>query len=427
MSQITAEAYARKLDKIARHPAMSDDNIRLRAGAGDAPSTVLIAIGVIALAATIAGGFVYRIEHALAAFEIGAVTVTALSLGAMFWIMVSYLVNAGWMVTARRQMEHVMMMLPLCVVLMGIVAVIEYSQGGVLLRWMGIDPASSHLLEKKQGFLNPNFFLLRFVVYVGLWTIISTTLWRNSITQDETGDRWLTNRSRFTSAWGMLVFALTCAFFAFDFLMSMDYRFFSTMWGVYYFATCALGAVAVTLIILCCLRSIGRLTGLVTSEHTHDLGKLLFGFTVFWAYITFSQYFLIWYANIPEETIWFTHRKTGGWENVAGMLAIGHFIIPFLILLFRDVKRHTLGVAIVAAWILLMIILDMVWVIRPMVYLGDLAEVNPGVAGWWVDIAGIVAVLAIWAGFLIRRIAAHPLVPIKDPRLDEALHHKNYV
>ncbi len=129
MSQITAEAYAQKLDKIARHPAMSDDNIRLRAGAGDAPSTVLIAIGVVALAATIAGGFVYRIEHALAAFEIGAVTVTALSLGAMFWIMVSYLVNAGWMVTVRRQMEHVMMMLPLCVVLMAIVAVIEYSQG----------------------------------------------------------------------------------------------------------------------------------------------------------------------------------------------------------------------------------------------------------------------------------------------------------
>jgi len=427
VSQLTAEQWRSNLDTIAHNPAMSEDNVRLRPGALDAPSTTLVAVGIVGLAVTIAGGFVFNLKHALAAYEVGVVSVTAISLGAMFWIMIMHLVNSGWTGTVRRQFENIMMMLPVCIAMLAVIVVIEFVKGGVLLTWLGIDPATDPLLEKKTWFLNPTFWIVRFVIYATVWMVLASTLWRNSTLQDETGDRFLSNKSRFTSAWGMMAFALTLAFFAFDFLMAMDYRFFSTMWGVYYFANAALAAIAGTILVLCILRSMGRLTGLVTTEHTHDMGKLLFGFTVFWAYIAFSQYFLIWYSNIPEETAWYVNRQTGGWENLGGLIILGHFILPFLVLLLRDVKRSMVGVALVSVWILAFIVLDFVYAIRPMVYVRDMADAKPGPAGWWLDLAGVVGVMGIWWGLLLRRVGLGPLVAVHDPRLMEALTHKNDV
>ncbi len=426
MSQVADNAYRRQLEAVAKHPAMADENINVKPGLLDMPSNLLILIGIIGIAATGALSFMFNTKHALASYEVGVFTVTAFSLGGLFWNMVFHLVNAGWTGTVRRQLEHLMMMLPVCLAMIAVIVVVEIAFDGVLLSWMGLDPATDHLLEVKKGFLNTPFFVIRFIIYGVLWMILASSLWRNSVNQDATGDRMLTRKSRFMSAWGMPVFALSLAFFAFDFLMAMDYRFFSTMWGVYFFASCALGSIAVTLLVLCILRSLGLLTGLVTKEHTHDLGKLLFGFTVFWTYIAFSQYFLIWYSNIPEETAWFVNRKVGGWEYLAAILAIGHFIIPFLILLFRDVKRHVAGAAILAAWIILMIVLDFVWIVRPMVYLGDMAGESHA-AGWILDVAAIVGVLALWFGFLLKRIAKEPLVAKNDPRMPEALNHRNYV
>jgi hypothetical protein len=225
----------------------------------------------------------------------------------------------------------------------------------------------------------------------------------------------------------MLLFALSTAFASFDWLMSLDFTFFSTMWGVYYFAGAAYSSVAVTAVILAMLRRSGKLEGAVTKEHFHDLGKLLFTFTVFWAYIGFSQYFLIWYSNIPEESAYYVIRNQNGWENTAFILSIGHFIAPFFILLIRRVKESTLGLAVMALWMLLMIALDLVWNIRPMVYAGAASAANPGPVGWWLDAVGFVGPMAIFAGLLVRRVAAGPRVAIKDPRLVEALAHKNYV
>ena len=426
MSQVADNAFRRQLEAVAKHPAMSDENINVKPGLLDMPSNLLLLIGIIGLAATVALSFIFGTKHALASYEVGVFTVTAFSLGGLFWNMVFHLVNAGWTGTVRRQLEQLMMMIPVCLGMILVIVAVELAYDGVLLSWMGLNPATDHLLDVKKGFLNRPFFVIRFLIYGVLWLFLATRLWRNSVNQDATGDRMLTLKSRFMSAWGMPVFALSLAFFAFDFMMAMDYRFFSTMWGVYFFASCALGSIAVVLMMLCILRGLGLLTGLVTKEHTHDLGKLLFGFTVFWTYIAFSQYFLIWYANIPEETAWYVNRKVGGWENLAAFLVIGHFIIPFLVLLFRDVKRHVAGAAIMAAWIIFMIVMDFMWVVRPMVYLGDSAP-GPGAAGWILDIAAIVGVLGIWFGFLLKRIAREPLVAKNDPKMPEALRHRNYV
>ncbi|MFG0326036.1 MAG: hypothetical protein ACF8SC_02040 [Phycisphaerales bacterium JB037] len=427
MTQLTADQYRRQLDSVAKNPAMADDNIRLPAGSGAGIATGSLAVGALLLVATIAGSQIYGLKHALAAFEVGVVSVTALSLGGLFWTMILHITNSGWGVTVRRFLEHLMMMLPACVVMLGIIVLIEIGFGGVLLTWIGIDPAENYLINHKKAFLNEPFFVIRFFLYAGVWLLLASRFWRFSTEQDRSGDRFLSNQARKTAAWGLPLFALSTAFFSFDFLMAMDYRFFSTMWGVYYFASATFGSVAVVLITLCVLRAMGYLTGAVTSEHTHDLGKLLFGFTVFWAYIAFSQYFLLWYSNIPEETIWFIVRQQGGWENVATLLVIGHFLAPFLILLFRPVKRHSIGVALAAAWMLLMLVLDMIFIIRPMVYAGPYAAENPGPGAWWLDFVGITGVLLVWAALYIRRLPSQPLVPLKDPKLPESLHHKNYV
>jgi len=429
MTRLTADQYRQRLEAVASHPAMARDNIQLPDGSGRTLSGVMLVVGAACLLATIAGSLILGLKHALAAYEVGVFSVTAISLGGLFWVMVLHVTNAGWGATSRRFFEHLSMMLWVCVPMIAVALAIELAAGGVLMTWIGIDPETNYLIDHKKGYLNPVFLVVRFGVIAALWLMLATRLWRLSTEQDRTGDRFLSLRAKSMSSWGLVVFALSSTFFAFDFLMTPDYRFFSTMWGVYYFASMPFSAIAVVLMTACMLRAGGRLTGAITEEHTHDLGKLMFGFTVFWAYIAFSQYFLIWYGNIPEETAWFVHRKTGGWANVAALLAIGHFVIPFLVLLFRPVKRNIVGASVVGAWLLLMLVMDMVFILRPMVYLpgADGQPTGPGAAGWWLDVAAIVGVMGIWGGLYVRRLASGTLVPTKDPKLPEALNHVNAV
>ena len=153
----------------------------------------------------------------------------------------------------------------------------------------------------------------------------------------------------------------------------------------------------------------------------------MFSFSVFWAYIAFSQYFLIWYSNIPEETAYYYRRMTGGWETLSAFLAFGHFGVPFFILLFRKVKRSSLALAGMAVWMIFIHVLDIFWMVRPMVYAGTPADQMPGGITIWLDVVAIVGVLAIFAGVLILKIGSGVLIPLNDPRQDEALAHKNYV
>jgi hypothetical protein len=196
------------------------------------------------------------------------------------------------------------------------------------------------------------------------------------------------------------------------------------MWGVYLFAGGAVSCMAVMVLTFAALRLVGRLSGLVTEEHFHDLGKLLFAFTCFWAYIAFSQYFLIWYSNIPEETFWMLERTTGDWKGTGIFLAVGHFIIPFLFLLPRSIKRKPALVAIGAAWMLFMHVMDYVWIVRPILHHGGHA---PTPATWWLDIAAIIGVFGVFFGLFVARVGSGPLTTLKDPKLPEAMSHVNYV
>ncbi len=416
------------MSRAVEHDVLSGVNIRLPAGSGASISKVLLGVGVLGLAVTLVGAFTMDFRHAQASLLVAIVSVLAMCLGSMFLVMTMHLMGAGWSVTIRRQLENVMNLIHVPMGLFLIFVVLELTSAHPLTSWL--DPHHTEgdvLYEAKKAYLNVPFLLVRLAVYFGLWSYLARRLWKYSLDQDASGDKWITNRARRTSSWGMLAFALSVAFFGFDWLMAVtDYHFYSTMWGVYIFAGAAFSASALLMIVLHVLRARGVLKGAVGEEHFHDIGKLMFAFSVFWAYIAFSQYFLIWYSNIPEETAWYRARKMNGWEDLTLLLVVGHFILPFLVMIWRGSKRTLIG-AILGVWMLAMHVLDIFWIVRPAVHVGADVTDHIGRSGLFIDAAAIVGVGALFAALLMRRIASGPLIPLRDPRLGEALHHKNYV
>ena len=424
---LSPEAWQHRLEKIAADPRMSEENTTISAASVRKFALPAFFIGLVGLVVTIIGAFSLSTRHALAAFEIGLFTALAISLGSMFWVMVFHSLNASWSITLRRQFENLGATIWFPAMLMIIVAIIEVVSGGILLQWIDPGDEYNHLLEVKAPYLNAGFFMVRVVIYAIAWIAISQLFLGWSRKCDITGDRRLGRKSRFVAGFAIPVFALTCTFAAFDFLMSVDYRFFSTMWGVYYFASCGLSSVSAIAIVAFLLRKAGKLDGLVTSEHSHDLGKLVFAFTVFWAYISFSQYFLIWYSNIPEETAWFYYREQFGYGWLFKVMVFGHFVVPFLLLIWRATKRNMNLLVIMAVYMLVMVVMDMAWIIRPMVSFSAETGEGAGIGTAWLDVAGVAAVLGLYAGIAAMRIPKSPLLPLKDPMLHESMKHKNYV
>lgn len=429
MSSIAAHEHESVLhDNHSYDHLLRDSNVRM--SGGGSLSTLFLVVAVVGLGATIAGGFITGDKlHAIASFQMAAMGCLAICLGGMFFTLAMHLFAAGWSVTVRRQFENLMVLAPIMLIVASLVPLYDMFFGdGMLYLWMSQKYKSNIILEEKHAFLNNTFFLVRLALYVVVWTIIAMQLAGLSRKQDENGDKWLSNKARFTSAWGMLAFALTTAFAAFDLLMSMDFRFFSTMWGVYYFASAAFSGVAALVLVLVPIRRAGKLEGLVTSEHLHDVGKLMFTFTVFWAYIAFSQYFLIWYSNVPEETAWYFVRKRDGWQYIFFLLCIGHFVIPFLVLLFRNVKRSPTALAIVAMWMLFIHFTDMFYIVRPMVTTrtSETMALSP-VSGLWIDLCAVFGMLGLLGFLMCRRAGSLALIPLRDPRLPEAIQHKNYI
>lgn len=419
------------------------ENITLPAGTGKGLGMGLIGVGVVlAVVALVIGGanaMGATFKQALAAYHLTTMAVLAMSLGALFFVMAFHLTNAGWTATLRRQFENVASFAPFAFLLVVPTLVIEIANRGVLFAWLSDEAAHSHTLQAKWGYFFtpgtahedmhagafPTFFVLRALIYGAVWTGLSLKLRSLSLQQDESGDKAPSARARFISSWGMLLFALTTAFAAFDWLMSIDYGFFSTMWGVYYFAGAAYSGVAVATIVLAMLRLRGKLEGAVTSEHFHDLGKLMFTFTVFWAYIGFSQYFLIWYSNIPEETAFYEFRNTQDWLWLNRLLIVGHFVIPFLILIFRPVKRNPKALIFMGLWAVVLELADLFWIVRPAATIGADGQAVSG--SFLVDALAILGVAGLFAGYLIWKVPQHQLVAAKDPYMTEALSHKNYV
>jgi hypothetical protein len=350
-------------------------------------------------------------DHLLETYLVSFAFFLSISLGGLFFVLLEHCTRAGWSVVARRAAEAVaanvwVMAILVIPVVLGMDHLYHWTDAAAVAH----DP----LLEAKVGFLNPTFFMIRLAIYFLIWGALATFLHRTSVAQDASGDPALTLRMERVSAPGMVLFALSLNFAAFDLLMSLDPHWFSTIFGVYYFAASVVAFFAVMPKVLWALQWRGILKNAITVEHYHDIGKLLFAFVVFWAYIAFSQYMLIWYANVPEETEWFLKRQTGEWTTVSLLLIFGHFVVPFLLLVSRFIKRRPFLLAITGGFVAVMGWVDMYWLVIP--------EFSPGIARFGLlDILCFLGMNGVWSAAVVWRLSRHSVIAEKDPRLEESL------
>ncbi len=279
----------------------------------------------------------------------------------------------------------------------------------------------SEVMAKKSAYLNRNFFYIRAFLYFLIWGVLATRLLGYSAAQDTSRDPKLTLRAQAFAPPATFLFAISLTFAAFDWIMSLEPTWFSTIFGVYFFAAGVVSSYAVMILVTMALRSSGPLEGAVTVEHYHDLGKLMFGFTVFWAYIGFSQFMLIWYAALPEETSWYHNRwDYQPWASVSMVLLVGHFVLPFFWTISRNFKRNLGRLKLSAALLLVMHVVDMYWFVMPNYLLG-----KEGFAFSWIDLACLCAVGGVYGAFVFHRMTKYSLVPVGDPRLERSLHFQN--
>ena len=406
-------------EKDTQLPAGLAAKVPLFVGAG------LVAIGLGAAFAFMQGGFKQFQFAYLTAF----MTWLTVCLGAMIFLLITHVFRAGWHIGVRRIAEMVaanlwpwlpIAFLPIFIpVLMG-----DYT----LYKWLNpemLDPTSANydgIVAGKSAFLNHKFLIIRLLGYFTIWALISRFLVGNSLGQDADADPKRTRKFETRCAPLILVFALSITFAGIDLQMSLEPHWFSTIWGVYLFAG-ALGTFMAFLGLLTMLIQRNGGMGHVTDEHFHDIGKLMFAFTFFWGYIAFSQYMLIWYANIPEETIFYDLRQQGAWMPFSIALLFGKLIIPFLGLMSRHIKRNRKTLAFWGFWMLTFHFVDHYYIVMP-----NLAKKlgEPGV------LPHPGAEVLMWLGFgllftglTLARAKSKSLVPLRDPRLRESLAFHN--
>jgi len=330
--------------------------------------------------------------------------------GCFFWTIVHYATDAEWTVVVRRQLENISMLFAVLAVFFIPILLLRQH----LYDWMSIPPGTEPNLDSKRAYLNLNFFVIRAVFFLGFFIIASWALRRFSVRQDKDGNPKFTIWLRKVSFASLPLFALCLTFGAYDWLLGLQYRWFSTMFGVYIFAGAAGSSMSLLVLVITALRNAGYLKNVVTLEHYHIMGKWMFAFCVFWAYIGFGQYMLIWYANMPEETKYFLVRNTESWWFLSMLLVFGRFFGPFVILLLISIKKHPRQLCWVAAWILFMQLIDIYVVVLPALH-----GTGVHVSVW--DFAALIGIGATLAFVYLRIVGKTSLFPVRDPRLVESL------
>lgn len=371
--------------------------------------------------------------HFFRAYIAAYTYVLSISLGALAFVLLQHVTRAGWSVVVRRIAEMTASAMPLLAILfIPVLIPILLGMPGVYPWASGDEVAHDSLLQWKQPYLNLPFFLLRCLIYFGVWIWLARFYARTSIAQDSNGDPQLTRRMEKLSAVGLVLYALTVTFFSIDVIKSLAPHWFSTIFGVYYFSGAMVGFFAFLALLLIWLQWCGRVRASITTEHYHDLGKLVFAFVVFWAYIAYSQYMLIWYGNIPEETMWYEARQSDPWwVGVSLVLLAGHFVVPFLMLISRIPKRSRGLLLMGSVWVLLIHWVDLYYLVMPIAHhsAADAAHgghgehVAAGLRGTdislWIGLAG----LFVYA--VMSQMGRASLVPARDPRLTESLAFEN--
>ncbi len=389
------------------HTTLSD---RLTFPEDNKIATGFFAAGILGVVLSLIGLFV-NTEQFFYSYLTSFTFIASLVLGALFFVMIQHVTRSSWSVVIRRIPETIsFQLLWLGLLFVPILFGMEF-----LYEWTRPERiATDELTQYKQPYLNIPFFVIRNVIYFTVWGFLGYKLYKNSVAMDLSDDPALDKKQRVLSAPGILLFAFTVAFASFDWLMSMDSHWFSTMFGVYYFAMSFQSILAVVIIIVLYLFRKGLLTKTINNAHIHDLGALLFGFTVFYAYIAFSQFLLIYYANIPEETLWYYYRFEGSWIILAYLFLIGRFVLPFVLLLGKKAKTNYKLLMGVSIWIVILQFLEMFWIVMPILHKG-------AISFHWLDITLLLAFFGISSGLFFRHFGKHSMIPKNDPLLAESL------
>jgi hypothetical protein len=337
----------------------------------------------------------------------------SIGLGSLFLVALEYVAGADWSVPFRRIPEFLSGILPLLFILVIPLLIFNHD----LFHWTHKEVVEQDkILKGKEPYLNISFFIIRVIVISALWFLFYYALGKNSLLQDKTKDQNLTKKNIQLSAIFIPVFAITITFSAIDWLMSLEPHWFSTIFGVYYFSGTVIAALAAVTLIVVVLKEKGYYQPWITDDHLYSFGALLFAFVNFWAYIAFSQYLLIWYANLPEETFWFLTRWEGSWSIISILLIVVHFVVPYAVLLSQPAKMNPKKLKFISIWLLFAHLLDIFWLVMP-----NMKQMKSGYYFSWIDlvfpILGIGLVMLVLSYFSKNK----NLIPVGDPKLKRGI------
>ena len=383
-----------------------------------------LVVGVVALLAGAAGAFLNADQFFLS-WLIGFLFCLSLALGSLALLMLQHLSGGQWGLVARRVFEAATRTLPFVALLfVPILFVLPR-----LFLWAQPEAVQAdHVLQLKAPYLNVPFFVVRAIIYFVFWLALVWILNKWSAEQDRGVGVTTMDSIRFrkVSAPGLLFLVLTVTFASTDWIMSLDPHWFSTVFGLLTMAGWGLTSLAFAIAVLA-LVAPDPAGSLLNPRHFHDLGKLLLAFVMLWAYLSFSQFLIIWSGNLPEEIPWYLQRIRGAWGVVAILLVVGHFALPFLLLLSRNLKRHSGLLAKVAVFVLLMRLVDLIWLVAPTFshsVPGEAAGHNAGFAIHWMNFAVPIGIVAVWLFLFARQLRARPIFPVNDPYFQEAFAHE---
>jgi hypothetical protein len=405
-----------------RHPELTDIPAIARL------QQVALVVGGLGLVLAVVGFLADR-EHFFRAWLIGFVYCLSLALGCLALLMLQHLSGGKWGLVSRRVFEAGARTLPI-VALMFIPVLLGLRD---LFLWARPEAVQAdHILQMKAPYLNVPFFIARAVIYFAFWMLCAWLLAKWSAAQDR-GEMALTAaesvRFRAVSGPGLLGLALTVTFASVDWVMSVDPHWFSTIFGLLTLGSMGLSGLALAILVLSMAAPAGGFfADKLSAAQFHDLGKLLLAFVMLWAYLSFSQFLIIWSGNLPEEIPWYIARIRGGWGAIAILLVIGHFALPFLLLLSRDLKRHGSLLARVAAVVLAMRLIDLIWLIAPTFAAHTPAEAAATPQGFsfplhWMDVAIPLGLAGVWLFVFARLLRTRALLPVNDPYFKEAFAH----
>lgn len=396
-------------------------------------------IGLVGIVLTALGIFVSGVKVVAHSWLVGVTFWTAIAIGMLMLCLIHHIFDASWSVVIRRQFEHGLTAFKWLALLFLPLAITAFLGDDADLVWTWMDPhATIHgghevghdpLYVKKSGFLNSTAFWIGTYGSFLLWMWLSARLRKASFSQDADGDLKWTFMNRKTAAFGLPIGAFSLTAIAIFWVKSLEYHWFSTMYGVWFFANCARAALSIGVIIMVWLYTRGDYKGILNKNHYHSIGMLMLAFTIFWAYVTFSQYFLIWNANVPEETFWYNLRElnhdgsTNQWWYVGLVLLFGHFFLPFFFLLSYRFKITPHIIRRIAYWILATIFVDMCYNILPALkdsHEDPLPFLSLNLIWTLTAVVGVGGV-CVWS--YLRSFPTAKIIPIRDPRIGESLTH----